>query len=45
MMGETFFAELPLHGSRGHGAVTCQDFSAFIAQAIEQMNAHLDENR
>lgn len=45
MMGETFFAEFTLHDSRGHCAVTCQDFSAFIDQAIEQMNALLNENR
>lgn len=45
MMGETFFTELTQHDSRGHGAVTCQYFSAFIGQAIEQMNDRLDENR
>ena len=29
MMGETFFSELTLQDSRGHGAVTCEDFHSF----------------
>lgn len=36
LMEETFFAELTLVDSRDHGSVKCQDFSAFIGQAIEQ---------
>ena len=45
MMGETFFAELTLHDSKGHGAVSSEDFGRFIGQAIEQMQGRLDNER
>jgi hypothetical protein len=45
MMGETFFSELTLQDSKGHGAVSCEDFSRFIGLAIEQMHGRLDDTR
>ena len=32
MMGETFFADLTMQDSRGHGAVTCEDFKRYIGK-------------
>lgn len=45
MMGETFFAELTLQDSHGHGAVSCEDFSLFMGKMVEQMQTRLDTSR
>ena len=45
MMGETFFSDLTQQDSRGHGAVTCEDFQRYLGQAVEQMNCRLDDER